>query len=102
MKTPIREALVATAALMLLGCANAIAAGSEKTHSNDAPASMTDEDLKAASERIRQTGQQLQREIKETIRKARAERAAQAERRKEPGSARRQETATAKEAKQRR
>jgi hypothetical protein len=102
MKTTIREALVATAALMLLACANASAAGSEKTQSNDAPASMTDEDLKAASERIRQTGQQLQREIKETIRKARAERAADAERKKEPDSARRHETAAAREARQRR
>lgn len=79
---------------------------------NKTPAPLSEADMKAAGERIRQTGQKLQEDIQETLRKARAQRAAleakhEAERKQEAERARQQAArdaaalAAAKEARQR-
>lgn len=88
------------------------AAESGKTPNNDASTPLSDGDLKAVGERIRQTGHQMQTDIREALKKARAQRAALearqiAERKKEAERARQQAArdaaalAAAKEAKER-
>jgi hypothetical protein len=92
---------------------NALAAGSANAANPDTPGSaMSGDDLKAASERIRQTGTNIQSDIREALRRARAQRAVleaqqAAERKREAERARRQAArdaalmAAAKQAKER-
>jgi len=103
---------VAILAAWLPLAGSALAAESGKPTSKGTPASVSDDDLKAAGERIRETGQKLQADIQEALRKARAQSAAleakqAAERKNEAEKARQQAArdavalAATKEAKQR-
>lgn len=101
------QAAVPLLAIALLAGGNAWAA--ENTEAHDP---LSDNELKATSERIRQTGQKIQADIQQALRKARAERAVleakqAAERKQEAARARQRaaqdaaELAAAKEARQR-
>lgn len=103
---------IAVLAAWLPLAGSALAAEGGKSTNKGTAASVSDDDLKAAGDRIRETGQKLQADIQEALRKARAQRAAleaqqAAERKQEAEKARQQaardaaELAAAKEAKQR-
>ncbi len=103
---------IAVLAAWLPLAGSALAAGDGNAGNKDKPASVSGDDLKAAGERIRETGKKLQSDIQEAMRKARAQRAAlearqAAERKNEAERAHQQAArdaaalAAAKEAKQR-
>lgn len=113
MNTPCKSiTAVALLAAWLPLAGSALAAEGGKATNKGTSASVSDDDLKAAGDRIRETGQKLQADIQEALRKARAQRAVleakqAAERKQEAEKARQQaardaaELAAAKEAKQR-
>lgn len=110
-RTPHVVATIVLAVMLQAGGAT-YAAESITPPAKGTPAPLSDEDLKAASERIRQTGHNLQEDIQQALRKARTQRAAlearqEAERTQEAERSRQQAArdaaalAAAKEAKQR-
>lgn len=111
LRTPHVVAIIVLAVVLQAGAAT-FAAESVTPPVKGTPDPLSDEALKAASERIRQTGQNLQEDIQQALRKARAQRAAleaqqEAERKQDAERARQQAArdaaalAAAKEAKQR-
>jgi hypothetical protein len=110
LRTPHVVAIIVLAVMLQAG--GAYAAESTTPPAKGTPAPLSDEALKAASERIRQTGHNLQEDIQQGLRKARAQRAAlearqDAERKQDAERSRQQAArdaaalAAAKEAKQR-
>lgn len=108
----IPHAIVMVLAISLQGASAGHAAESGTPSASKTQPPLSDGDLKAASERIRETGHKLQEDIQQALRKARTQRAAlearqAAERQQEAERARKQAErdaaalAAAKEAKQR-
>lgn len=107
LRTPHVVAIIVLAVMLQAGGATYAAEGMTPP-AKGTPAPLSDEALKAASERIRQTGHNLQEDIQQGLRKARAQRAAlearqEADRKQDTERSRQQAArdAAAKEAKQR-